>query len=83
LLAETLVDIGRYAGTCYRAANWICVGETSGRGRMDLEHLRHGAAVKRLFLYPLAKDARRRLIDAETDAQRISSNMDAPSKHLI
>jgi hypothetical protein len=50
---------------------------------MDVEHLRHGAAVKRLFLYPLAKDARRRLIDAETDAQRISSNMDAPSKHLI
>jgi hypothetical protein len=83
LLAETLVDISRYAGTCYRAANWICVGETSGRGRMDVEHLRHGAAVKRLFLYPLVKDARRRLLDAETDAQRISSNMDAPSKHLI
>jgi hypothetical protein len=61
LLAETLVDVSRYSGTCYRAANWICVGETSGRGRMDKEHRRHGAEVKRLFLYPLVPDVRAKL----------------------
>jgi hypothetical protein len=62
LLLETLVDTTRYEGTCYRAANWIWAGDTSGRGRMDREHLRHGAEVKRLFLYPLVADARRRLL---------------------
>jgi hypothetical protein len=61
LLVETLVDPSRFSGTCYRAANWICVGETTGRGRMDRQHLRHGASVKRLFLYPLAPGARGRL----------------------
>lgn len=61
LLAETLVDVSRYPGTCYRAANWIYVGETSGRGRMDREHKRHGAEVKRLFVYPLVGDVGERL----------------------
>ena len=42
-LAETLVDPARYGGVCYRAANWISVGTTSGRGRMDRGHQRHGA----------------------------------------
>lgn len=60
-LLETLVDAQRYAGTCYRAANWIHVGQSSGRGRMDREHRRHGAAVKQLFLYPLVPQARQRL----------------------
>jgi hypothetical protein len=61
LLVETLVDQGRYRGDCYRAANWICLGQTSGRGRMDRRHLRHGAAVKTVFVYPLVKDAARHL----------------------
>ncbi|MDQ2948916.1 MAG: DUF4338 domain-containing protein, partial [Acidobacteriota bacterium] len=38
MLLETLVDAARFRGTCYRAANWIYVGKTSGRGRMDREH---------------------------------------------
>src|SRR6266567_186675 len=38
LLLETLVDARRFRGTCYRAANWILVGQTQGRGRMDSEH---------------------------------------------
>ena len=61
VLVETLVDVSRYVGTCYRAANWICVGETSGRGRMDRKHRRHGAEVKRLYVYPLVADACSRL----------------------
>ncbi|MDA8382525.1 MAG: DUF4338 domain-containing protein [Betaproteobacteria bacterium] len=61
LLAETLVDPARYTGHCYLAANWIDVGYTSGRGRQDQYHQRHGASPKRVFLYPLLPDARQRL----------------------
>jgi Domain of unknown function (DUF4338) len=61
LLLETLVDAQRFRGTCYRAANWIRVGQTCGRGRMDREHKAHGQAVKDIYLYPLTRNARRRL----------------------
>lgn len=60
-LVETLVDRERFYGGCYRAANWIVVGETSGRGRMDRAHERHGARVKTVLVYPLVKHAVRRL----------------------
>jgi len=36
--AETFVDAERFAGTCYRAANWIWLGRTTGRGKDDLTH---------------------------------------------
>jgi hypothetical protein len=61
LLLETLVDADRFRGTCYRAANWICVGQTTGRGRMDREHKADGRAIKGIYVYPLVGDARRRL----------------------
>jgi hypothetical protein len=61
LLLETLVDAGRFRGTCYRAANWIHLGQTTGRGRMDREHAAHGAAVKDLYVYPLCRDVAERL----------------------
>ena len=64
LLVETLVDTSRFRGDCYRAANWILLGQTTGRGRMDREHLRHGASPKTVLIYPLAKDAARRLREA-------------------
>jgi hypothetical protein len=61
LLLETFVDAKRFRGTCYRAANWIHVGQTSGRGRMDREYKAQGQAVKDIYLYPLVRDARQRL----------------------
>jgi len=61
VLVETLVDTARYTGHCYRAANWMELGSTTGRGRMDREHARHGAAPKAVWVYPLLKDAVRRL----------------------
>jgi len=61
VLLETLVDGTRYRGTCYRAANWKELGGTTGRGRMDREHARHGAAPKRVWVYPLVADAAERL----------------------
>lgn len=61
LLLETLVEAGRFRGTCYRAANWIYVGQTTGRGRMDREHKSQGHSPKDIYLYPLLCDARQRL----------------------
>jgi hypothetical protein len=61
LLVETLVDPAHYTGTSYRAANWVELGETSGRGRDDRAHQRHGVSPKRLWVYPLTRDAVERL----------------------
>jgi Druantia protein DruA len=61
LLLETLVDARRFRGTCYRAANWIRVGQTQGRGRMDSEHRAHGLAPKDIYLYPLCRNVQRKL----------------------
>jgi hypothetical protein len=60
LLLETLVDALRFHGTCYRAANWIHVGQTSGRSRMDRENKAQGHAVKDIYVYRLVRDARQR-----------------------
>jgi len=59
LLLETLVD-RPYTGTCYRAANWIYVGQTQGRGRMDRTHQAQGTC-KDILLYPLESHWRQRL----------------------
>lgn len=60
VLLETLVEERRYYGGCYRAANWIPVGLTQGRGRMDRSGHAQGTR-KRIFLYPLCPDWRRQL----------------------
>ena len=66
LLLETLVDAHRFRGTCYRAANWIHVGQTTGRGRMDREHKADGQAVKDIYIYPLVRDTQQRLCSDST-----------------
>jgi hypothetical protein len=65
LLLEILVDRQRFAGTCYRAANWIPLGQTQGRGRMDRYHQAHGSARKLLFVYPLCGDVQQQLREAQ------------------
>lgn len=59
-LAETFVERERFAGTCYRAANWQCVGQSCGRSRGDREH-RLQVPIKDIYLYALQKDFRQRL----------------------
>ena len=54
VLAETFVDCARFAGTCYRAANWTCVGETQGHAKRGNAYHRHGV-VKGIYLYPLER----------------------------
>ena len=59
-LAETFVDTARFRGTCYRAANWMYLGQTAGRTKHGNTYVRR-AAPKALYVYPLAGDARQRL----------------------
>jgi hypothetical protein len=61
-LLETLVDPTRFAGTCYRAANWMLVGQTRGRGRTGPR--RPTRSAKCVFVYPLVRDAVARLCEA-------------------
>lgn len=57
---ETFVEKQRFAGTAYRAANWLCVGATTGRTRQDRSRLM-AAPVKDIYLYPLHRKFRQRL----------------------
>ena len=51
-LLETFVDRSRFRGTCYRAANWIPLGSTTGRGKDDLTH-QPNRPVKEILVQPL------------------------------
>jgi len=51
--------------TAARAANWIPLGQTQGRGRMDRYHQADGSARKLLFIYPLCRDVQQRLREAQ------------------
>lgn len=59
-LLETFIDPERFAGTSYRAANWVDLGQTTGRGKADQTH-RANRSLKQLWIYPLAKDFRTKL----------------------
>ena len=61
---ETFVDTERFTGSCYRAANWIYLGETTGRGKDDQTH-RQNRSLKVIFGYPLCKDFRSRLCSGD------------------
>jgi hypothetical protein len=57
-LLETFVETDRFAGTSYKAANWICVGETKGRGKLDVRHTAR-RPIKTVWLSPILKDFRK------------------------
>ncbi len=59
-LVESFVDTSRYSGACYRAANWIAVGKTKGRGRQD-RCKQFALSSKAIYLYPIEHDFRRRM----------------------
>lgn len=61
LLLETLVDGSRFRGTCYRAANWIHLGQTRGGERRDRLHSEQGKTPKEVYVYPLCRQVQRRL----------------------
>ncbi len=59
---ETFVDPGRFRGSCYRAANWILLGTTTGLGK-DSHDRTPNRPRKEVFGYPLTKDFRRQLCE--------------------
>ncbi len=67
-LLETFIDPERFRGTSYRAANWIYLGQTTGRGKADLTH-RANRSLKQLWVYPLVADFRTRLAPAHGQNQ--------------
>ena len=60
VMAETFVEIPRFSGTCYKAANWICLGKTKGRGKLDRQH-KALLPKKTIWIYPLTRNYRRLL----------------------
>jgi hypothetical protein len=59
--AETFVDPTRHRGTCYRAANWVLMGRTTGRGKNDFT-MKQNRSLKDVWGLPLAEDFRSRLL---------------------
>jgi hypothetical protein len=60
---ETFVDLERFKGTCYRAANWLYLGKTTGRGKNDHTN-KPNRSIKAVWGYPLCRDFRVRLCEA-------------------
>src|SRR6266705_1092197 len=60
-MLETFVDPARFRGTCYRAANWILLGRTTGRGKNDLTH-QPNRPIKEVLGYPLTRRFRQLLV---------------------
>jgi len=59
-LVESFVDTKDYSGACYRAANWIAVGMTKGRGRQDRFN-QATLSAKAIYIYPMESDFRKRM----------------------
>ena len=60
-LLESFVDIERFRGACYRAANWICLGRSQGRGTKAPTH-QVTCSIKELWVYPLSAHFREHLL---------------------
>lgn len=57
VLLETFVERERFEGTCYKAANWVLLGATEGRGKLD-RYCKKELPVKLVYVYPLEKNFR-------------------------
>jgi len=57
VLLETFIDPEQYPGTCYKAANWVFLGQTKGRGRSE-QHNKSPLTRKDIYVYPLVADFR-------------------------
>jgi len=60
-MVESFIDKTRYFGTCYKAANWLKIGQTKGRSRQDRDR-KLKVSVKYVFVYPLRRDFRKLLL---------------------
>ena len=62
-LLESFVQRDRFVGACYQATNWLCVGQTQGRGRQGPDRLAPTQPVKDVYLYPVDRQFRQRLLE--------------------
>ena len=65
VLVETFVEQERFKGTCYKAANWQCVGATTGRTRQD-RYAQIKVPIKDIYLYPLCREFKKTLCAEES-----------------
>ena len=70
VLIETFVDAAKYTGASYKAANWIYLGKTKGRGRQD-RYTKHLSSPKQIYMYPLVEDFRDYLTGKKSGGDRI------------
>jgi len=82
LLAESFTDPDSYAGTCYKASNWVPVGFSAGFSRHRADFYVPNDRPKRLWLYPLCAKARSRLCAAEPPADCRTGILPAPTGTL-
>ena len=78
-LLESFVDTEHYSGACYRAANWIEIGQTKGRGRQD-RFSKSALSCKAIYVYPLERRFRKHLgisPNAGAGALDITDGLDA------
>jgi hypothetical protein len=69
-MLETFVECERFRGTCYKAANWKCVGKTAGKGR-NCRTAVGGLPIKDIYLYPLHKRFREKMNEPVTQTEPI------------
>jgi hypothetical protein len=81
IMAETFVDTNRFFGTCYKASNWIALGETMGYGRNNGRYYYHGIK-KRIFIYPMIKDASKILSESLIEDSKEEEKMGRDWKKL-
>jgi hypothetical protein len=62
---ETFVDSSLFKGTCYKASNWIYLGDTTGRGKND-QTGKPNRSIKAIYGYPLTKDFRKVLAGSKS-----------------
>jgi len=75
VLIETFVDPGKYFGSCYRAANWNRIGETTGKARKD-ESDNDKTSSKTIFVYPLESNSRAKLRNQKKNLQNNQIEID-------
>ena len=77
-LLETFVDRQRFTGTCYRAANWICLGTTRGRGRQGAHE--PSTSIKDVYVYPLHRHCRQHLTSDDPDCPACAPIAESPDE---
>lgn len=79
-MLETFVDKSNFKGTCYKAANWLWIGETKGRGRYDTSRLVE-QSIKDIYILPLHKDYKEQLIKG-ANAAKLAKNKAIPKEPI-